>query len=110
MSMIQAGYNAVAVGGSANFEKLAEWLNELNLQHKPILYLLPDDGETFIEVYEKTFNALDSAGYKFYFYCFYDRLGDKKRKVDVNDVLKFGEEHLKIWLDKKVNPFRLKNF
>ena len=106
LSMIQAGYNAVAVGGSANFEKLAEWLNELNLQHRPILYLLPDDDKTLIEVYEKTFNALDSAGYKFCFYCF-----DEKGNIgDVNDVLKvYGEGTLRT-LIKKIDKNWLKNF
>ena len=43
LSIVQAGFNAVAVGGVENYAKLPEWLAALNLDYLPKIILLPDD-------------------------------------------------------------------
>ena len=43
LSIVQAGFNAVAVGGVENYAKLPEWLAAENLPENLRLILLPDD-------------------------------------------------------------------
>ena len=99
LSIVQAGFNAVAVGGVENYAKLPEWLSAENLPENLRLILLPDDdifrNETMVENLLSVQVTLQELGYT----VSLDFLN--QNGMDANEILqREGEVELKNILTK----------